>query len=942
MMQSMYSHSYLFGGNAPFIEELYEQYLADANSVPAEWRDYFDKLAQAPGAAERDVPHMPIQESFIQLAKKPASGPRNTTGGEWETMQKQVGVLKLISAYRVLGSRQANLDPLKRMDQATLQELDPHKHGLTDADMAVQFNVGSLVAPQKLPLSDILSRLKQTYCGNIGLEFMHITKSDEKHWVQKRFEGDLSTPRYDAAKKMRILKQITAAETLERYLHTKYVGQKRFSLEGGESTIAALDHLIHNATAVGVQELIIGMAHRGRLNVLVNTLGKLPRDLFAEFEGKAAQQMASGDVKYHMGFSSDIPTASGPMHVSLAFNPSHLEIVNPVVEGSVRARQDRRKDSERKCAVPVLIHGDSAFGGLGVNQGTFNLSQTRGYGTGGTIHIVINNQVGFTTSDTRDMRSTLYCTDVAKMVEAPIFHVNGDDPEAVCYVMQAALDYRMQFNKDVVIDLVCYRKLGHNEGDDPFLTQPMMYKKIAKHQGVRAMYAERLVQEGVLKAEEAEALIQAYRDALDKGEHVEQTALTNYKREHALDWSQYMGTHWAHPTDTSLPRADIQRLTEKFTTLPEGFKLHPTVQKVLAARKAMAAGEQNADWGMAETLAYASLVTNGFGVRLSGEDSGRGTFSHRHAVLHDQNRERWDQGSYVPLRNMSDNQAEFLVIDSILNEEAVLAYEYGYACSAPDKLVIWEAQFGDFANGAQVAIDQFISSGETKWGRLCGLTTILPHGYDGQGPEHSSARLERWLQLCAEHNMQIVMPSEASQMFHMLRRQVLRPYRKPLVIFLSKRLLRFKDSMSPIEDFTNGSFRPVIGDAVVQDPKKVKRVVLCAGQVYYDLAAGRKEKGLEDEIAIVRIEQLYPFPTEQVAAELARFPQAKEVMWVQEEPRNQGAWYQIRHRLEGLLIGKQFLSFAGRPSSASPAVGYMSKHVAQLKSFVEEAMTIAK
>lgn len=828
------------------------------------------------------------------------------------------------------------------MDQQTLRELDPATHGLTDADMAVQFNVGSLVGPQKLPLSDILARLKQTYCGNIGVEFMHITQSDEKHWVQKRFEGDLSTPRYDAAKKQRILKQITAAETLERYLHTKYVGQKRFSLEGGESAIAALDHLIQNATAQGVQELIIGMAHRGRLNVLVNTLGKQPRDLFAEFEGKAAQQMASGDVKYHMGFSSDIPTANGPMHVSLAFNPSHLEIVNPVVEGSVRARQERRKDAERKTAVPVLIHGDSAFGGLGVNQGTFNLSQTRGYGTGGTIHIVINNQVGFTTSDTRDIRSTMYCTDVAKMIEAPILHVNGDDPEAVCYVMQAALDYRMTFKKDVVIDLVCYRKLGHNEGDDPFLTQPMMYKKIAKHQGVRAMYAERLVQEGVLKAEEGDAQIQAYRDALDKGEHVEQTALTNYRREHALDFSQYLGTHWAHPTDTSLPQADIQRLTDKFTSLPEGFKLHPTVQKVLAARKAMAAGEQNVDWGMAETLAYASLVTNGFGVRISGEDSGRGTFSHRHAVLHDQNRERWDQGAYVPLRNMSDNQADFLVIDSILNEEAVLAYEYGYACSAPDQLVIWEAQFGDFANGAQVAIDQFISSGETKWGRLCGLTTILPHGYDGQGPEHSSARLERWLQLCAEHNMQVVMPSEAGQMFHMLRRQVLRPYRKPLVIFLSKRLLRFKDSMSPIEDLTSGSFRPVIGDAIVKDPKKVKRVVLCAGQVYYDLAAGRKERGLEDEIAIVRIEQLYPFPTEQVAAELARYTQAKEVMWVQEEPRNQGAWYQIRHRLEGLLSAKQQLSFAGRPSSASPAVGYMSKHVAQLKAFVEEAMSVAR
>ncbi|AVG16069.1 2-oxoglutarate dehydrogenase E1 component [Chromobacterium sp. TRC.1.1.SA] len=942
MMQSMYSHSYLFGGNAPFIEELYEQYLVDANSVPNEWRDYFDKLAQAPGAAERDVPHLPIQESFIQLAKKPVIGQRGAAATDWEAMQKQVGVLKLISAYRVLGARQANLDPLRRMDQAIVRELDPATHGLNDADMAVQFNVGSLAGPQKLPLSDIIARLKQTYCGNIGVEFMHITQSDEKHWVQKRFEEALSTPRYDAAKKQRILKQITAAETLERYLHTKYVGQKRFSLEGGESAIAALDHLIQNATEQGVQELIIGMAHRGRLNVLVNTLGKQPRDLFAEFEGKAAQQMASGDVKYHMGFSSDIPTASGPMHVSLAFNPSHLEIVNPVVEGSVRARQERRKDTERKTAVPVLIHGDSAFGGLGVNQGTFNLSQTRGYGTGGTIHIVINNQVGFTTSDTRDIRSTMYCTDVAKMIEAPILHVNGDDPEAVCFVMQAALDYRMTFKKDVVIDLVCYRKLGHNEGDDPFLTQPMMYKKIAKHQGVRAMYAERLVQEGVLKAEEADAQIQAYRDALDKGEHVEQTALTNYRREHALDFSQYLGTHWAHPTDTSLPQADIQRLTDKFTTLPEGFKLHPTVQKVLAARKAMAAGEQNVDWGMAETLAYASLVTNGFGVRLSGEDSGRGTFSHRHSVLHDQNRESWDQGSYVPLRNMSDNQADFLVIDSILNEEAVLAYEYGYACSAPDQLVIWEAQFGDFANGAQVAIDQFISSGETKWGRLCGLTTILPHGYDGQGPEHSSARLERWLQLCAEHNMQVVMPSEAGQMFHMLRRQVLRPYRKPLVIFLSKRLLRFKDSMSPVEDLTTGSFRPVIGDVVVKDAKKVKRVLLCAGQVYYDLAAARKERGLDDDIAIVRIEQLYPFPTEQVAAELARFTQAKEVMWVQEEPRNQGAWYQIRHRLEGLLTAKQQLSFAGRPSSASPAVGYMSKHVAQLKAFVEEAMSVAR
>ncbi len=941
MMQAFYAHSYLFGGNAPFIEELYEQYLADPSTVSVEWRNYFDKLQQTPGAADRDVPHLPIQESFIQLAKQPRGFARKTEVGEWDSMKKQVAVLKLISAYRVLGSRWANLDPLKRMDTEPVPELDPAYHGLSDADMAVQFNTGSLVGLEKGSLAEILAHLKQTYCGNIGLEYMHITNSAEKHWVQKRFEELRSTPRFDADRKRRILKQVTAAETLERYLHTKYVGQKRFSLEGGESMIAALDHLIQNGTAQGVQEIIIGMAHRGRLNVLVNTLGKLPRDLFAEFEGKPSVELPSGDVKYHMGFSTDLPTPTGPMHVSLAFNPSHLEIVNPVVEGSVRARQQRRKDTERKHVVPVLIHGDSAFGGLGVNQGTFNLSQTRGYGTGGTIHLVVNNQVGFTTSDTRDIRSTIYCTDIAKMIEAPILHVNGDDPEAVCMVMQAALDFRMQFGKDVVIDLVCYRKLGHNEGDDPMLTQPMMYKRIAKHPGVRAKYAERLVAEGIVTAEDADAQIAAYRAALDKGEHVEQTVLTNYRREHALDWSNYLGTHWAHPTDTSLSAADAARLTEKFTAVPEGFKPHPTVSKILAARREMAAGNQPIDWGMAETLAYASLVELGHGVRISGEDSGRGTFSHRHAVLHDQNREKWNDGAYVPLRHLSENQAEFLVIDSILNEEAVLAYEYGYACSAPDQLVIWEGQFGDFANGAQVAIDQFIVSGETKWGRLCGLTMILPHGYDGQGPEHSSARVERYLQLCAEHNIQVVMPSTAAQMFHMLRRQVLRPFRKPLVIMLSKRLLRYKDSMSPLEDITNASFKPVIGDTTVADPKKVKRVILCAGQVYYDLFNARRDREIND-IAIVRVEQLYPFPTEQLAAELAQYTNAKEVMWVQEEPKNQGAWYQIRHRLEAQIGAKQVLTFAGRPSSASPAVGYMSKHVAQLKQLIDTAMTFSK
>ena len=943
MMQTQQNQSYLFGGNAPFIEELYEQYLADANAVSDEWRDYFDKLQQLPGATDRDVPHHPIQESFIQLAKQPRTGVAQGTGTDWESMQKQVAVLKLISAYRVLGSRWANLDPLKRMDQTPVPELDPKTHGLSDTDMAVQYNTGSLVGQQKkLPLSEILNNLKQTYCGHIGVEYMHITQSAQKSWVMKRFEADLSTPRYGADAKKRILKQVTAAETLERYLHTKYVGQKRFSLEGGESMIASLDHLIQNCASDGVQEIVIGMAHRGRLNVLVNTLGKLPGDLFAEFEGRYSIKGSSGDVKYHMGFSSDIPTPNGPVHLSLAFNPSHLEIVNPVVEGSVRARQQRRGDHERCQVLPVLIHGDSAFGGLGVNQGTFNLSGTRGYGTGGTIHLVVNNQVGFTTSDTRDMRSTLYCTDVAKMVEAPIFHVNGDDPEAVCYVMQAAMDFRKEFHRDVVIDLVCFRKLGHNEGDDPMLTQPMMYKKIAQHPGVRAKYAERLVAEGVVSADEAAGLIAAYRDALDKGEHVEQTVLTNHTRTHKTDWTPFLGTHWAHPTTTTLPANDIKRLADKVTQIPDGFKLHPTVEKVLVARRAMGAGEQLIDWGMAETLAYASLVENGYGVRLSGEDSGRGTFSHRHAVLHDQNRERWDQGNYVPLRHLSDNQAEFLVIDSILNEEAVLAYEYGYACSSPDELVIWEAQFGDFANGAQVAIDQFIVSGETKWDRLCGLTMILPHGYDGQGPEHSSARVERYLQLCAEHNIQVIMPSTAAQMVHVLRRQMLRPYRKPLVIMLSKRLLRLKDSLSELSDLTDNGFKPVISEAAADiDAKQVKRVLLCAGQVYYDLVKARTEAA-NSELAILRLEQLYPFPTEQLAAELAQYPNATEIMWAQEEPKNQGAWYQIRHRLENLLSTKQTLLFAGRPSSASPAVGYMSKHTAQLKALLSDAVTFAK
>ncbi|STR04091.1 2-oxoglutarate dehydrogenase E1 component [Kingella kingae] len=942
-MNEKLNFSYLFGSNAPYIEELYENYLDNPHSVGEVWQQYFRELAAQPGAVERDVAHYPIQQSFANLAKR--QNIATVTGNIDENLlQKQIAVLRLISAYRIQGSGAAKLDPLGLKKPRNADGLSPEAHGLSNADMAVQFSLGEgdFGGATKLTLADIISKLQQTYCGHIGVEYMYIENREERQWIRNYFESRLSTPKFSADEKRYILKQLTASETLERYLHTKYVGQKRFSVEGGESAIAGLNYLVQNAGKDGVEEIIIGMAHRGRLNVLVNTLGKQPADLFAEFEGRYDTKLPSGDVKYHNGYNSDIATPHGAMHVTLAFNPSHLEIVNPVVEGSARAKQRRRGLDGRDQVLPVLIHGDSAFIGLGVNQATFNMSRTRGYSTGGTVHMVINNQIGFTTSDTRDTRSTVYCTDIAKMVEAPVFHVNGDDPEAVCFVVQTALDYRKQFHKDVVIDVVCFRKLGHNEGDDPTLTQPLMYRAITKHPGTRALYAEKLVKEGVLSADDAEGLVQAYRAALDKGEHVEQTRLTDYESKHRVDWSKYQGQDWREAVESGLPAADIQRLTDKFTQVPEGFGLHNTAKRVIEQRKEMAAGKQPFDWGMAETVAYASMVTNGTGVRISGEDSGRGTFSHRHAVLHDTNRATSDTGIYTPLEHMADNQADFVVIDSILNEEAVMAYEYGYACSAPDKLVIWEAQFGDFANGAQVAIDQFISSGETKWGRLCGLTTILPHGYDGQGPEHSSGRLERWLQLCSEHNMQVIMPSEASQMFHILRRQTLRSYRKPLVIFMSKRLLRFKDSMSPLENFLEGTtFRPVIGDVAERaDNASVKRVIMCAGQVYYDLAKARDDAGLQNEIAIVRVEQLYPFPYAEAEAELAKFPNATEILWAQEEPKNQGAWYQTRHRLERLAKDGQKVRFAGRPASASPAVGYASKHKSQLEQLIADALNL--
>jgi 2-oxoglutarate dehydrogenase E1 component len=935
MMKEFLGNSYLFGGNAPFVEQLYETWLEDPQSVPAQWREYFEQLQRMPGSGGtvRDVAHAPVVEAFAQRAK---AGVARASAGPAPD-RKQVSVIQLVAEYRFRGCLVADLDPLKRLPKPHIVELEPGYYDLGDADLDSTFNTGTYMGTEQATLRDIIQHLKETYCGTLGVEYMYLSSRAEKRWIQERLEPIRSKPSFSADEKQHILERLTAAEGLERYLHTRYVGQKRFSLEGGDTLIPVLDHLMQRAGAAGVQELVIGMAHRGRLNVLVNILGKMPKDLFREFEGEHDHSMLAGDVKYHQGFSSDINTPGGPMHLTLAFNPSHLEIVNPVVEGSVRARQHRRKDRDGSQVLPVLIHGDAAVAGQGVVQETLNLSQTRGYGTGGTVHIVVNNQIGFTTSDTRDVRSTLYCTDVMKMIEAPIFHVNGDDPEAAVMAIQMALDFRMQFKKDVVVDIVCFRKLGHNEQDEPMVTQPLMYKIVNRHPGTRKLYAERLASQGVIGADEADKVAANYRQALEGGFHTNKTILSNFKPPFAVDWSKYRGTKWNEQDDTRIPLAELQALAERLTTIPPDFKLHPRVEKIIADRRLMGQGKIPVDWGMAENLAYASLLKDGYAVRISGQDSGRGTFFHRHAVLHDQNREKFDSGTYIPLQHIAPNQGDFVVIDSVLSEEAVLGFEFGYSTSEPNELVVWEAQFGDFMNGAQVVIDQFIASGEVKWGRICGMTLMLPHGYEGQGPEHSSGRIERFLQLCADYNIQVCMPATPVQLFFLLRRQMIRPYRKPLIIFTPKSLLRHKESVSPLSEFAESKFKP-INTEWNEDlrPAKVRRVIFCSGKVFFDLTAKRKELG-RDDVAIIRIAQLYPFPHDDFQATIDLYANANEIVWCQEEPGNQGAWHRIQHYLLRHMRPSQQLAYAMRASSASPAVGYLSLHLEQQKALVEGA-----
>ncbi|WP_165795203.1 2-oxoglutarate dehydrogenase E1 component [Deinococcus koreensis] len=927
------SQTIMSGANAAFIEGLYEAYLADPQSVDAGWRAYFDQVRG--GAPE--TAHSPIQRAFYDLGqtRRGAAAPAGGAAQGMSGAQQAAGAL--ITSYRVYGHISARSNPLRMRGLPVVPELTPEFYGLTEADLQEHVRDG----PFEGPLREVIAQLQETYCGTIGFEYNYLP-ANERQWFQARIEQGRGQGRHDLTpgERRRLMQKLTAAEGLELYLRNKYPGVKRFGLEGGESFIPLVDRIIQQAGRAGVKEVVLGMAHRGRLNTLVNIFGKKPSDLFDEFDGKkkiSDDPDVAGDVKYHMGFSSDVRTPGGAMHLAMAFNPSHLEIVSPVVHGSVRARQDRRGDTERRTVLPITVHGDAAVSGQGVVMETLNLSRLRGFATGGAVRIVINNQIGFTISDPRDTRSSRYCTDIAKVANAPVLHVNGDDPEAVAFCGDLAVAYRQEFGKDVFIDLIGFRRNGHNEGDEPRMTQPIMYREIDQHPGARAIYAKALEESGVLAPGEGDALVAKFRDQLDAGESVVEEMENLAQSALAVDWKSYTDTHWDRDgVSTAVPVEKLTELGLKLAAVPEGFKVHRTIERtVIGPREAMARGEQPLDWGMGEMLAYASLLDEGYGVRLVGQDSGRGTFVHRHAVLHDQNAADPLNEEYMALAHLREGQGRVEVVDSTLSEEAVLAFEYGYSTSEPKGLVAWEAQFGDFANGAQAVVDQFLSAGESKWQRLSGLVMLLPHGYEGAGPEHSSARLERYLQLCAQKNMQVVVPSSSAQIFHLLRRQVLRPYRKPLIVMTPKSLLRNKQAMSPLNELSGGRFQEVIGDPEVQ---KARRVVISSGKLHWELAEARDaDRDGYAGTALIRLEQLYPFPADALSAELAAHPGA-QVVWAQEEPQNQGAWLMIWEDLERVLAPGQTLSSATRARSASTATGYASVHAREQAAVIATAL----
>ena len=984
--------SFLYGSNASFIEALHEKWAVDPASVSGEWRAFFDQLRDnaesvkasgAAGAWGRPVTTEPTEATGVfdgrwpapkADPKKPAAAPAAPAPAAAPdaavlaeavrtAAHDSIRALMLIRSYRVRGHLQASLDPLGIEQPPSNPELTPEFYGFSEADLDRPIFLDGVLGFQTGTIREVLSLLKRTYCGTLGIQFMHIAEPEEKTWLQARFEGadKFAQNGFTREGKLAILYKLIEAEGFERFLHKRFPGTKRFGLDGGEAMVPALEQIIKRGGALGVDEIVLGMAHRGRLNTLAAVMGKPYRAIFHEFQGGSTVPSdieGSGDVKYHMGASSDRAFDGNNVHLSLTANPSHLEIVNPVVLGKARAKQafdiraanaGRPEETwalDRSKVMPLLIHGDAAFAGQGVVAECFALMGLKGYRTGGTMHFVVNNQIGFTTSP-RHSRSSPYPSDVALMVQAPIFHVNGDDPEAVVFAAKVATEFRQKFHKDVVVDMFCYRRFGHNEGDDPTFTQPLMYSKIRALKSTREIYAERLIAEGVIDQAAVDAEVTRFEAFLDAEFEAGKTF-----EAHKADWMDGQWQGIGQPDgeerrgETSVPSAKLADLGHKLTTIPNSVDMHKTLKRVIDGRREMITTGENIDWATAESLAFGSLLDEGFPVRLSGQDSVRGTFSQRHSGIIDQTTE----ARYVPLNNIRDGQAEFEVIDSALSEEAVLGFEYGYALTDPNTLVMWEAQFGDFVNGAQVVIDQFISSGERKWLRMCGLTMLLPHGYEGQGPEHSSARLERFLQACAEDNMQVANCSTPANYFHILRRQMHRPFRKPLIIMTPKSLLRHKKAVSSLTELAEGSSfhrvlhddaerRPDVAGITIKPDADIRRVILCSGKVYYDLLE-RRERDQIDDVYLMRLEQFYPWPMKSLLTELGRFANA-ELVWCQEEPRNMGGWTFVdpwlELTLEKLSVKSKRARYVGRPASASTAAGLMSRHLKELDAFLTDA-----
>ena len=932
-METFWSTSHTAGAQSSYLESLYDLYLKDPSTIPDDWRIYFDSLPAVSDKGQ-EVSHKEIIDKFKEDEVNP---PIKIQSSDNVYHSKQVKVIQLIEAYRSRGHYKAKLDPLGLKSNRHCDDLELSFHNLSDSDLLEVFDTDTLKIEKKsASLAEILKALETIYCGTLGIEFNHISSLSEREWFQNRLEPNLGRLNFNVDEQKYILKRLSSAEGLAKYLTSRYPGMKRFGIDGAESLIPLVDSLIQNCGIFGAEQICFGMAHRGRLNLLVNVLGKSPKELFTEFEEDYELEGAStGDVKYHLGSSTNILTPNGEVHVSLANNPSHLEIVDPVVLGSVRGRQDRLKDKNKELVVPILIHGDASFSGQGVVMETLQMSQTRGYGVGGTIHVIVNNQIGFTTSNEKDSRSTQYATDVAKMIEAPILHVNGDDPEMVVFAAKLACEYRHNFKKDIILDMFCYRRRGHNEADEPSSTQPIMYQKIAKQSSVKTIYQDKLISMGVVSQSECDESEKSYRLAIEKGDSVVHNLATKPNEAMWFDWTPYMDQRGDTKIESSF---DIERFTdlayEAFTP-PKNFVLQKQVEKIFSDRLEMADGKIPVNWGFAENMAYATLLDQGYPIRFSGQDIRRGTFSHRHAVIVNQE----DGLGYMPLVKIAENSDTTIdIYDSLLSEEAVLGFEYGYSATKPSGLVIWEAQFGDFANGAQVVIDQFIVSAEHKWERLSGLVMLLPHGYEGQGPEHSSARLERYLQLCADENIQVCVPSTPSQIYHLLRLQTIRNMRRPLIIISPKSLLRNPQAVSSIKSMTNGSFQYVIDDHI-ENSDAVEKIILCSGKIYYDLFAKREELGIKN-IALIRIEQLYPFPYDTLEKIVKPYKNATKFIWCQEEPSNQGAWFSHRHRLQIVLdrINSAQIELISRKASAAPSVGLNKLHIQQQKALVNEAL----